>query len=51
MKNALPMEIFPEILVTCFDLGRRLDSEVKEQLELLFGDKDLPQEDFELTFD
>jgi len=50
-NRALPMEIFPEIRATCFDLGRRLNVEVKEQLELLFRDKDLPQEEFELTFD
>lgn len=50
-NRALPMEIFPEIRATCLDLGGRLNIEVKEQLELLFGDKDLPSEEFELTFD
>jgi hypothetical protein len=50
-NRLLPIEIFPEIRNLCLDLGHRLNLEVKEELELLFGDKDLPPEEFELTFD
>jgi len=51
LNSSLAMEMVPEIRETCLDLGRRLNTEVNEQLQLLFGDKDLPHEEFELTFD
>ena len=50
-NSSLAMEMIPEIRETCLDLGRRLNTEINEQLQLLFGDKDLPSEEFELTFD
>lgn len=48
---ALPMEIFPRIEAVCLDLGSRLNLEVKKEIRALFGSKDLPPKEFELTFD
>ena len=48
---ALPVERFPQIEAVCLDLGSRLNLEVEKELRALFGSKDLPPEEFELTFD
>lgn len=47
----LPLERFPLIEAACLDLGSRLNFEVEKELESLFGSKDLPPKEFELTFD
>jgi len=50
-NHALPMERFPEIRATCFDLGYRLNIEAERELRSLFGNKNPPSRKFELTFD
>ena len=50
-NDALPIGRFPEIRATCFDLGYRLNIEIEKELRSLFGNKDLPPREFELTFD
>jgi len=48
---ALPLKIFPVIKATCLDLGSRLNLAVEKELQALFGSKELPPKEFELTFD
>lgn len=40
--KALSLEYIKEVRVVCFDLGSRLNSEIKKELEELFGDESVP---------
>jgi len=45
----IAMDMFPRIEALCLDLGGRLDKEMFDLLDTLYGDKDLPPEPFDLV--
>ena len=44
----IAMDMFPRIEALCLDLGGRLDKEMFDLLDKLYGDKNLPPEPFDL---
>ena len=47
-NKKISMKMFPRIEALCLDLGGRLDKEMFDLLEQLYGDKKLPNEPFDL---
>lgn len=45
----IAMDMFPRIEALCLDLGGRLDTEMFDLLDSLYGDKELPSEPFDLV--
>lgn len=45
----IAMDMFPRIERLCLDLGGRLDTEMFDLLDALYGDKKLPSEPFDLV--
>lgn len=45
----IAMDMFPRIEALCLDLGGRLDTEMFDLLDTLYGDKKLPPEPFDLV--
>ncbi|MBI2039910.1 hypothetical protein HYT18_02460 [Candidatus Microgenomates bacterium] len=44
----IALDMFPRIEILCMDLGSRLNDEINDLLEKLFGNKQLPNEPFDL---
>lgn len=44
----IALDMFPRIENLCFDLGKRLDKEMFDLLDRMYGDKDLSPEPFDL---
>lgn len=47
-NKKISLAMFPRIEALCLDLGRRLDKEMFDLLDKLYGNKELPKEPFDL---